>query len=337
MLATLLLALALDKPTLPFAEKYDAAFAEARARNVPVLIVDFDGWTEDQQQSQPGAFYSDPQFLAQVEGAVVLLASQHDHGARKETIAGEERDVCSLWGGISCNAHRDILPKLFADFGKDGELITPLFVVATPERKELTRHEHEKRPVDLVLALKAASKHLGPGMSRTHYLQIESGLRQLRRLTELHEFAAATALLETLKKVPGNFAPNAEVKAAESALDGAGREQAKRAQELWTAKRHLEALTLIDDVKAAFGKLPCVTAASATLAEWEKDPLTKEHAASLKAHRAARLLYFQAVAYEQANDRKRATETLDKLLRQFPESEFIDRARSLRDGLKSGG
>jgi hypothetical protein len=341
MLAPLLLAVlaarVTEAPTIPWRAKYDAAFSEAAARNVPVLIVDFDGWTEDRGQSQPDAFYSDKAFLAELEFAVVLLASQHDHGTRRQTIDGEERDVCPAWGGVSCDAHRDLLPKLFADFGKDGELISPLFVVASPERKQLARMEHERRPAELVVALKDAAKRLGPGMSATHHRQLTEGLARLKRLIELHEHAAATALLETLKKVPGNFAPNAAVKATETELDAAGQAQAKRAEELWAAARHREALERLDDVKAAFGKLPCAGVASASLVAKEKDAAAKPHLAALKAHRGARQIYFQAVSLEQAGDRRRALDAVEKLLRQFPESAFTDRAMSLRAGLKAGG
>ncbi len=335
MVAPLLLSCLADAPMIPWRAKYDAAFAEAAARNVPVLIVDFDGWTEDRGQTQPEAFFADKAFQAELEFAVVMLASQHDHGSTRRTIDGEEREVCSAWGGISCDAHRDLLPKLFADFGKDGELVSPLFIVASPERKEMARMEHEKRPSDLVFALKDAAKRLGAGMSATHHRQLVEGLTRLRRLIELHEYAAATTLLETLKRVPGNFAPNVAVKAVEGTLDAAGQAQVKRAEELWSAGRLLEALQQLDDVKAAFGKLPSAAAASTALAAHEKDPQAKPHLSVLKAHRNARQLYFLAVSQEQAGDRRRALESIEKLLRQFPESAFTDRATALRSGLKA--
>ena len=232
--------------------------------------------------------------------------------------------------------HRDLLPKVFGDFGRDGALVSPLFVVASPDRKELTRLEHEHPPVELTLALKTAAKKLGAGMGRAAYRQVTSGLAQLRRLIDLNEFAAATVLLESLKKVPGNFAPNAEVKVAEQHLDEAGRGQIKRARELWAAQRLLDGLIAIDDVKASFGKLACAGTAASLLAEWEKSPAAATSLQDLKVHRGARQLYFQAVEQEQAGDRKKAIQTLDKLLRQFPESRFTDRGRAMRDGLVGG-
>jgi len=151
----------------------------------------------------------------------------------------------------------------------------------------------------------------------------------------MHEFAAATTLLETLKKVPGNFAPNAELKLVEGSLAAAGQALVKRAEELWSAGRPLEALQQLDDVKAAFGKLPCAAAAGAAVATYEKDPAAKAHLPTLKAHRSARQLYFEAVRQEQGGDPRRALATVEKLLRQFPESAFTDRATALRSGLKA--
>ncbi|MSR47940.1 MAG: hypothetical protein EXS13_12910 [Planctomycetes bacterium] len=338
MLPSLLLAAslstAIDTPTIPYASKYDAAFAEARVRNVPVLIIDFDGWTEDKQQTQPEAFYSDKDFLTQIDGAVVLLASQEDHGSVKATIDGTDRDVCKLFGGVHCTTHRDVLPKLFTDFGKDGQLISPLFVVASPDKKELVRFEHEELPRDLVLALKGASKLLGPGMSRTVHRQLQSGLERVRRLVELREYAAATASLEPLQKIPGTFALNADVKIAASGIEEAGRAQTNRAKELWEAGRRLDGMIMLDDVKASFGRLPSAVEASATIRLWEKDAAAKAFMAGLQAHRGARQIYQQAVAQDAAGDRKRAGETLEKLLRQFPDSQFTNRAKILRDAVK---
>ncbi len=337
MLCTLLLAFAADVPKLPFTEKYDAAWAEAKARNVPVLIIDFDGWTNDLKQGQPSAFYADKEFLAQCEGAVLLLASQEEHSIAREEIDGEVRDVCEQWGGVPCAAHRDLLPRIFTDFGRDGVLVSPLFVVADPNRKELARLEHEHTPAELVTALRAASKKLGAGMPRRDHRSVVRGLRDLRRLLELNEPAAAVAVLDTLKKIPGSFAPNAEVTVAAQKLDEAGRSRLARASELWNAKRPPDALIEADDVRASFGKLACAGTAAAMVAEWQKDAaVSKSDLADLKSHQGARQLYQQAVDQERSGEAKKALQTLERLLKQFPDSRMTDRARSLRDSLKSG-
>jgi len=341
MLSALLLAAAVadgaDAPKLPFVAKYDAAWTEAKARNVPVLIVNFDGWTEDLKQGQPTQFYEDKDFLAQADLAVVVMCSQGDHGVRKERIDGEERDVCGRFGGVTCVAHRDLMPKVFGDFGRDGLLPSPLFVIASPDRKELARLEHEHQAPELIVELKAAVKKLGPGMSRTHWLQIEQGLKRVRRAIDESDFAAATGALEPLKKIPGSFSPNSEVKAVEQSLDATGREQLVRAQVHWNNDRRLEALIAADDIKANFGKLPVAQSAAALVAEWEKNPAAKPALAELKLHRSARQLYLQAVELERLGDAKKAAQTIDKLMKQFPESRFTPKARILRDSLKLPG
>lgn len=341
MLSALLLAAAVtdgaEAPKLPFIAKYDAAWTEAKARNVPVLVLNFDGWTDDLAQGQPTQFYEDKDFLEQVDFAVLVFCSQHDHGARKERIDGEERDVCGRFGGVSCGAHKDLMPKVFGDFGRDGLLPSPLFVIASPDRKELARLEHEHQAPEVIVELKAAVKKLGPGMSRTHWRQIEQGLKRVKSAIDLGDFAAATAALEPLKKIPGSFTSNSEVKAVEKTLDETGRELIVRAQVHWNNDRRLEALIAADDIKASFGKLACAQSAGALVAEWEKNPAAKPALAELKLHRSARQLYHQAVEQERAGDAKKAGQTIDKLLKQFPESRFTSKARILRDGLKLPG
>src|SRR5262245_48438189 len=143
LLACLLLGL--DAARLTFADRYDDAFVEARERNVPVLVLDFDGWSTAQGHKIE-SFYDDKDFLAAVDGAVLVIASQEEHGEKKQTVDGVERTVCSLFGGVPCVTHRDMLPKVFKDFGKEGELRSPLFVLAGPDHKELARIEHEQNP-----------------------------------------------------------------------------------------------------------------------------------------------------------------------------------------------
>ena len=60
-------------------------FAEAAARNVPVLLVDFDGWTTDTAQTQFTAFFEDKTFLAAAEGAVVVASTYTKVGGLYDT------------------------------------------------------------------------------------------------------------------------------------------------------------------------------------------------------------------------------------------------------------
>lgn len=337
LLAAVVLAPQPELPPLPFVDRYDAAWAQAKERNVPVLVLDFDGWANGASDGPLEAFFTDRDFLRQAEAAVLVLASQDDHGRERQLLDGVEREVCAKFGVVSCDSHRDMLPKVFSDFGRDGVLVSPLFVVAGPDRKELARFEHEQTPSTISASLVAAGRTLGPGLPRRDWVALTQGARELERLIELHEPAAAVALLAQLRKIPGRFAPHEEVDRLAAKLEESGTKRLARAQELFAAGRALDGLIEADDVKACFGKLACADAAAAQVTAWEKDPAHKPLLRELKEHRSARQLYLSAVELDRAGDARRAVSALDRLLRQFPESRFTDRARSLRDGLESEG
>ncbi len=333
-LAWLLLALQVPAARLHFADRYDDAFAEAKARNVPVLVVDFDGWSTDRNNPQISDFYEDRDFSVAAEGAVLVLASQEDHGERTEIVDGNERRVCSTYGGISCAAHRDVLPKAFADFGKDGQLVSPLFALATPDHKELRRLEHEQAPASLTLLLKQAAKQVGPGLRRTEYVKLKRGLNDVRRFSDLGEYTSAVALCADLRKIPGQFAPQAELAVAERRLEEAGREKLARGDELWSAGRILDALLEMDDVRLSFGHLPPAISATTQMKAWEKTAKAQPHIAALRSDRAARTIYEKGLSLERRGEPKLALEVFEKLLREYPEGRFSNRAVALVAALR---
>lgn len=336
LMVCVLLASGTDAPALVFAEKYDAAFIEAAERNVPVLVLDFDGWATSPGNPEIHEFYEDKAFLAALERAVVLLAAQDSHEERKQLVDGKERVVCARFGSVPCDVHRDMLPHVFSDYGRDGELISPLFVVAAPDRKPLARFEHEQTPSTIVAALKKASQQLGAGLGRGDYVRLRDGLAEARRLVDLNEIRAAVAIVEELGKIPGSFTPQARLEAEVRRIDDLGRQRVQRAEELYAGGRRLEALLEMDDVRASFGKLASASSAAARVAAWEKEVDSKPFLRDLKAHRAARQLYDQGIDYDRAGDSRRALQTLEKLIRTYPESRFADRARGLVEALRNG-
>jgi hypothetical protein len=331
LLACLLLGL--DAARLTFADRYDDAFVEARERNVPVLVLDFDGWSTAQGHKIE-SFYDDKEFLAATDGAVLVLASQEEHGEKKQTVDGAERTVCTRFGAVPCVTHRDMLPKVFKDFGKEGELRSPLFILAGPDHKELARIEGEQNPPELTAALKQAQKSLGAGLGRADYVRIKQGLKRIDQLREVHDFMAAVALCGELRKIPGSLAPQQQVLATEKSLEKAGLDQIQRAEQLWQAQRFLEALLEMDDARLSFGKLAPAASAATKMAAWEKAPEAKQHLAAIKDDRTARQLYQQGSELAAKGDSKKAIQAFEKLLKSYPDSRFCGRARVLLGELR---
>ena len=323
-----------DTAKLVFAERYDQAFAEAVARNVPVLVLDFDGWSNN-EGSEIDRFYEDRVFLEATDGAVLILASQEDHGSKKQIVDGREKTVCTMYGGVSCTAHRDVLPKVFADFGTEGLLVSPLFGISGPDRKPLARFEHEQTPSTIAQALKAASKHVGAGLSRRDYLRIQQGVPEIDLLINARDYAAAVELWEELKKIPGNFTAQQGLQLAEKNLLDAGRALGEQAANHWSGGRHRDALFDLEEVRTGFGKFEMAARAASQMAIWEKAPEAKPYLEELKADRAARQIYEQAVAFTRKGDANRALQSLEKLLKAHPKSRFSERAKRRLSELKA--
>ena len=240
---------------------------------------------------------------------------------------GVEEAVCKLYGGTSCRNHRDMLPFVFNDFGRDGQLASPLFGVPLSDHSEAGRLTQEHHPPEVIQLLKEVEKKLGPGLRRSDYVRLTQGLKEIKRLSDLNEFASAVAVGEELKKIPGTFTPQQELSVQLQKLDEAGRKMMVRADDLWKAGRPSEALIEMDDVRCSFGKLACAGTAATRMATWEKAPEAKPFLAELKADRAARQLYQQGVEYDRKGDSKRALATLEKLQKFFPDSRFTARAQ----------
>jgi hypothetical protein len=332
--AWLMLGLQVEVARIVYADRYDAAFEEARIRNVPVLIVDFDGWSTDKSNPQVSDLYESADFVAGADGAVMILAGQEDHGEKKQQVDGATRSVCSEYGGTSCLHHRDMLPKVFSDFGRDGALVSPLFVVATPDRKEVGRLLHEQQAPPILELLEKATKQLGLGLKRGDFARLDRGLKEIRRLVDAADFAPAIALIDDLKKIPGRSALQVDLLAEEEKLGETGRARLKRAEELWAAGRFLDAMIDLDDVRVSFGKLEAATLASSKLAVWEKSPEAKPVLPELKVDRTARGLYLQGLDYRRKGDPKRAKQSFEKLIKTYPDSRFCPRARIQLEQLK---
>ena len=324
-----------DAAPLPFADKYDQAFEEAATRNVPVLIVDFDSWANAVPNQTVAAFFEDADFRKVSEQAVLILASQGDHGTKKQVIDGSERQVCKEFGGTLCTNHLRMLTeicrdaKVFAKIGVDGAIHTPLMAVVTPSHDVVGSFTHEQLTATVTNLLRTAQKQVGAGLARGDYLKLVRGLADAKEQADRAEYATATEILDELARIPGNFKPNAAVKSFHASLEPKGRELMTVAELSWKNGQFLDALIEMDDVATGFGKLAVAHDAAARVAAWERAPEAKSELAALKIDRAARQLYLQGVAAARAGDAKKAAATFDKLVKSQPKSRFSARAEKL--------
>jgi len=325
---------------LPFVDRYNQAFEETVLRNVPVLVLDFDSWATNNSGGTIAEFYEDADFRKAVDGAVLILASQEEHGTKRQTIDGVERNVCQTYGGTLCTDHLRMLTeisrdaKVFEKVAKDGAIISPMFVTITPAHEVVTVIHHEQRAPAVVAMVKEAQKRVGNGLARSDYLRLKRGLDEAKQLANASDYSAAVEILEELARIPGDYKPIATARGDLDALEPRGRELMKVAESSWSSGDCAAALTQMDDVATGFGKLAAARDAVARVAAWEKSPEAKPFLANLKADRAARILFVQGRTARRAGDAKRAVTALEKLVHDFPKSRFTPRGRELLATLK---
>jgi hypothetical protein len=285
-------------------------------------------------------FYEDAAFRKAADGAVLILAGQDEHGTKKQTIDGVERNVCQTYGGTLCSDHLRVLTdlsrdsKVFAKIGENGAIVSPMFVTITPDHEVLAVSHHEQKAPAVVAMLKAAQQKVGTGLARSDYIKLKRGLDEAKQRENASDFPCAVEVLEELSRIPGDFKPIAAAKRELESLEPRGRELMKVAESSWSSGDFAAALTAMDDVATGFGKLASAHDAAARVATWEKSPEAKPFLANLKTDRAARQLFFQGRVAARAGDSKRAGALLEKLVHDFPKSRFADRGRELLATLK---
>jgi hypothetical protein len=289
--------------------------------------MDFDGWASDPAR-KVREFADDQEFRKAADQAVLLAASQYPHEEVKQIVDGVERQVCSQFGGVSCTATRRIKGEVFLDFAVEGEIISPLFLVARPDKTIVARLEHEHEPADVIRALEKAFRALGPGMPRADYRRMTQGLEELERRISQQDYGLAVEISSGLLEIPGDFPPHERLRAARKRLEEAGANRAAAAVELWDKGAHFDALKRMDAVEAAFGRMGPGRQAKSQLARWlktaEGKPLKKEFGDYQKARR----LYDEGMRLDRKGELRKALSKLKQLVKRYPDSIFAQRAES---------
>ncbi len=134
---------------------FDAAFAKAKERNVPVLVCfNMDGESANDSLVK---IYKDPEFVKRSADFVCLVASTFAHSP-----AGSS-DPCSRFGTITCDDHRTVEKKARAAFIGKEEVIAPQHVLATPDKKVLVRRAYEVDKATLLKMMTMAHNAMRTG------------------------------------------------------------------------------------------------------------------------------------------------------------------------------
>ncbi|MEW6742978.1 MAG: tetratricopeptide repeat protein [Planctomycetota bacterium] len=319
----LLLATPGDGPLLTFAPDYDKALAEAAERGVPLLFLNFDAWATEPWQP----WLTAAPFAKSVSRAVVLISSQEEHGDKVEVIDGSPRNVCRIFGQVTCLQHRNILERLFQEFVEEGgSLITPHFFIVSPERKILHRAEHEFTPDAVTTALDDAMRQFPHGLDCASYLKVRRCLAQAEVDIGSRLFEDGVPRLREALDLAGQSPMRPKAEALCTKLEQFAREILVRADASVEKGNVLEALVALDDLVADLERFAPVEEARARERSLLDTPAGRELRKELKDHGDARALFRQARANEKAGKTKLAIQALRKIVTRYGKTAFGERA-----------
>ena len=140
---------------------WEAAFDEARARNVPVLI----GFVMDGEEANDrivAGLYQDAAFVKLTDRLVPIVVSMGMHASTKQEVRGQTISVCSRFGGIPCTQHKELEAKARNTYWK-GTVQTPSHVMVLPDGVEVERLIDVHGTSAFEDLLKQARRKLGGG------------------------------------------------------------------------------------------------------------------------------------------------------------------------------
>ena len=116
---------------------WDGAFAEAKTRNVPVLVVFIQDGEEANERIVTGTF-RDPEYVKMTHRCVPIVVSLQFHGLKKDETGGVVRAVCTKFGSTTCEAHQNLeTPARVELCGTDVQ--TPQHVLVLPDKTIVAR------------------------------------------------------------------------------------------------------------------------------------------------------------------------------------------------------
>jgi tetratricopeptide (TPR) repeat protein len=230
---------------------WDGAFAEAKTRNVPVMVVFIQDGEDASERTVTGTF-KDPEYVKLTQRVVPIVVSLQIHGLKKEEVGGVVKGVCSKFGGTTCEAHQALETPARTELC-GAEVQTPQHVLVLPD-KSIVGRIVDVAPVSgyQELIVKAAKK-LGRGLTAAELKQVRDQFREAEAKIEKQDWATAIKLakdaLTVSKGTP--FAKQAEAILARIEEDA--KKQIERANAAVKGGDYLVALRILENAVEQFG------------------------------------------------------------------------------------
>ena len=303
---------------------WDDALAEARRRNVPLLIaINVDG---EEANERAVAFYGTPEFAALSSRCVPIIASV---GSHEDAKGRSGPPVCGRFGSVTCGHHRALEARIRKQFfgGPEVPIPAPHHLVVQPDLNVSWRDAGDVPSIDAVQgALAKVQAALGRGLSAAQAAEADALLQRLREARERSEPATVLKDAAALQGL-GAGTPH---EAAWKALEQEVHRDVERALEAWSDQAKsgnaLDALRGLDSWAPHLRGTPFERPAKKLTSEIRSTPVGREAAKMLE--REARALPFLELAREaeRAGEWTKAVRQYEVITARAPGTPLAERA-----------
>lgn len=224
---------------------FDEGLEEARRRNVPVLVAFIQDGEEANERIVSGLHRS-AGFLKLTRKVIPIIASVTIHPQTTATVRGRKRKVCSRFGRMPCQVHKDQeLAAREAFWGEDTPVKTPSHIVALPDKTEIGRliDVHPAQAVDQLV--QKAQKKLGRGLSREEYSRARAWLARAPDRVKKDEIEALLQEREEMLRTVAGTPLAKELEQVMARIEHHGQRLVGKASDLAAAKQEGEALRIV--------------------------------------------------------------------------------------------
>ncbi len=175
---------------------FEAAFAEAKRRNVPILV----GFVMDNEEANDrlvSTLYKDPEFVKLTATCVAMVAAREVH----PPLPGAKTVTCSRFLGMPCSVHRSIEEAARAHIFGTKTVQTPYHVVLLPDGTSAGAVEDVQPTPAYVDVVRLAQKQLGPSMTAEQFKVADGALRRAKAALDAAEIADAVSALAEVDKI----------------------------------------------------------------------------------------------------------------------------------------
>lgn len=306
---------------------WEGATEDARRRNVPLLVAFvMDG--EEANDRIVAGLYKEDAFIQASRRTVAVLACPNTHKPVEAKVDGKSVRVCSKFGHVKCEDHKNLEMEVRLTFWPDGRVATPTHCVVLADETKI-RVISDVMPTGSYLdAIKdARSKLGGRGLTRAEYAEVLSLIGRAKVAMNADDYIGSGKALAEADRMAQGTPLASETGAVRAALMTKGEELALRAAAAAEAGDVLGALRLLRSGVVAFRGTELARALRKAESKLSRTKAGRAAAKLIKAEDRARPSFDKAKGYERGREYVKAVKAYYRVISLAAGSPLAGQAR----------